>query len=474
MSLNMYIFVPMILTILISLLLDATSENRSRKYQLQAQYTHDHKLPDIKRYLVYSFDKVVSSWWGETTMKIYNDLIAQKITFERERSKEDMWYSFFGSLNNIFGGFVVKLIVAYIILWGGATVWVMTMAIMYVSQIKTFFRASFSTKRKRDTMVDEFKRLDLYLKMTTPWSPSRSKSDLVLIPTYDELQTLSINHLTFAYPKISPEELEAYQIMIKRLQSYWEKKVSELIKDNISFMQDAFDSSKKPPVPVLKDVSYTFEKGKVYGIVWYNGAGKTTLMTLLMNYFPEYKWDIFYNTTNLKNVDSSSCPNLFSVIMQDPFIFYFLSIRDNLLLWVNKSYSDEELFVYLAEFHLEEKVRKMRKWLDSTIWYDSEFSGGEKQLLVLIRVLLQDRPILIIDEGTWQLDAQNEMRIMKKLLKKKNEKIIIFIAHRMSVMKHVDTILCMEGWKITDIGTPNDLLARPSLYKSFWEYQIGN
>lgn len=406
-------------------------------------------------------------------MAIYNDLVAQKIDFERKRFKVDLWYSFVGSLNNAFWWFFVKLIVAYIIFSGGATVWVMTMAVMYVWQIKSFFRAIFSIKSKRDIMVDELKRLNLYLNMTTPSYSLPTKWIRLSIPAYNELSSISVQNLTFSYPKVSPEELESYQILIKRLQSYWAKKISELIKDNIAFMQDAFDSSKKPSTPVLHSISYTFEKGKVYGIVWYNGAGKTTLMNLLMNYFPKYKWNILYNEANLKYLDPSSCPNLFSVIMQDPFVFYFLSIRDNLLLGVDKTYSDEELFVYLEEFHLADKVKKMRKWLDSTLWYDSEFSGGEKQLLVLIRVILQDRPILIIDEGTGQLDAENEIRIMKKLLKKKREKIIIFIAHRMSVMKHVDVILCMEQWKITDIWTPKQLLARASLYKTFWDYQIG-
>ncbi len=473
MELNLYIFVPMLISIAISLFLDFSSERVSRKYTLQAQYTHDHKLWDIKRHLTDSFDKIVSSWWREKTISIYNDLIEQKMSFDRERSKAGVWYSLGSSLNTTLWWFIVKLIVAYIIISGGATVWVMTMALMYVWQIRSFFRATFSTKQKRDTMIDEFQRLNLYLDMTSSSFDTDQPWRVYSQPFYHKLHTISIKNITFAYPKVSPEELAAYQIMIKRLQSYGNRKITWLIKDKISFMQDAFEETKKPALPVLKNISYTFEKWKVYGIVWHNGAGKTTLMTLLMNYFPEYKGTITYNTTNLKKIDPASCVDLFSVIMQDPFVFYFLSIKENLLLGVNKQYSDDELFAYLGEFGLEQKVRKMRKWLDSNIGYDSDFSGWEKQILVLIRILLQDKPILIVDEGTGQLDAENEMRIMEKLLQKKEDKIIIFIAHRMSVMKYVDTILCIEKGEITDTWTPKDLLSRPSLYKSFWEYQIG-
>lgn len=473
MSLNLYVFVPMIVTILISLFLDFASERLTRKYALQAQYTHDHKLWDIKRHLVDSFDKIVSSGGRTKTIQLYDDLIDQKMLFEKDKLKTNMRYSLVWSLNTTLWGFVVKLIVAYIIFDGGATVWVMTMALLYVGQIRSFFRATFSTKQRRDSMIDEFQRLNLYLKMTnTSFKPDQGWRTSP-VPPSNKLQSMSINNLSFSYPKVSPEELEAYDIMIKRLQAYGTKKVTGLIKDKISFMQDAFDESDKTSLPILVSNSYTFEKWKVYGIVWHNGAGKTTLMTLLMNYFPSYQGDIFYNKTNLKTIDPSSCVDLFSVIMQDPFVFYFLSIKENLLLGVQKKYSDEELYVYLEEFGLANKIRKMRKWLNSSIGYDSDFSWGEKQILVLIRILLQDRLILIVDEWTGQLDADNEMRIMQKLLEKKDEKIIIFIAHRMSVMKHVDLILCLEHGQITDTGTPKELLARPSLYKNFWDYQIG-
>ena len=472
MSLNLYVFVPMLLSIAISLILDFVYERVSRNYDLQAQYTHDHKLWDMKRHITDSFDKIVSSWWREKTIEMYNDLIDQKMIFERDRFKADIGYSFGWSLNTIISWFLIKCIVAYIILRGWATVWVMTMAIMYIWQITSFFRATFSTKPKRDTMIDEFQRLNLYLKMTTPLDVSNSGKHKAL--PFKTIQNIEVKDLTFAYPKVSSEELAAYEIMIKRLQAYGTKKITTIIKDKIAYMQDAFEEINKPCNSVLKHISCSFEKGKVYGIVWHNGAWKTTLITLLMNYFANYEGKILYNTTDIKKLDPSSCVDSFSVIMQDPFVFYFLSIKENLLLGVHKHYSDEELYEHLDEFGLATKVKKMRKWLDSTIGYDSDFSWGEKQIIVLIRILLQDRSILIVDEWTGQLDAQNEMHIMEKLLEKKSEKIIIFIAHRMSVMKHVDTILCIEKGEITDTGTPKELLARPSLYKNFWDYQIGS
>jgi ABC-type bacteriocin/lantibiotic exporter with double-glycine peptidase domain len=75
---------------------------------------------------------------------------------------------------------------------------------------------------------------------------------------------------------------------------------------------------------------------------------------------------------------------------------------------------------------------------------DIEFSGGEKQIIAFIRVLLQDRDIIIMDEGTNQLDAENEVLVMSELMQKKSNKIIIFITHRMSTISRADMIYCLE------------------------------
>jgi hypothetical protein len=136
----------------------------------------------------------------------------------------------------------------------------MTMAIMYIGQITSFFRATFSTKPKRDTMIDEFQRLNLYLKMTSPLAPIEGTTKRKTFSD-KEILSITIQDLTFAYPKVSSEELAAYEIMIKRLQAYGSKKITSIIKDKISFMQDAFEEVNKPSHPVLKQVLVLLRKG---------------------------------------------------------------------------------------------------------------------------------------------------------------------------------------------------------------------
>ena len=126
------------------------------------------------------------------------------------------------------------------------------------------------------------------------------------------------------------------------------------------------------------------------------------------------------------------------------------TIRDNLMLGVHKCVTDEELYALLDMFGLKEMIQKQKDGLDTRLKWDIDLSGGQKQILALIRVILQDRSILILDEGTNQLDGENEMKIMNELLKNKKEKIIIFAQLRMNTMKKCDMLYVLKDGKIED------------------------
>ena len=134
------------------------------------------------------------------------------------------------------------------------------MTLLYVGQLKSFFRAVFAIQDKTDTVVDEVQRLQLYITMTTPRFIGNTD---IQTP----IEKIQITNLSFAYPSISPEELEAYSIMIKRLEKYGAKKVTERVKDTIHYMNDAFQEALCAPRPVLENINITFERGKTYGIV---------------------------------------------------------------------------------------------------------------------------------------------------------------------------------------------------------------
>jgi ABC-type multidrug transport system fused ATPase/permease subunit len=112
--------------------------------------------------------------------------------------------------------------------------------------------------------------------------------------------------------------------------------------------------------------------------------------------------------------------------------------------------------------------------LNLIIGENLELSGGQKQLLEIARVILQQKPILILDEGTNQLDAEKEQLVLDLLQQAKKQAIVIFITHRMTTTKKCDQILVLENGQITATGTPEQLLEakQKNLFKTFWETQV--
>jgi ABC-type multidrug transport system fused ATPase/permease subunit len=237
-------------------------------------------------------------------------------------------------------------------------------------------------------------------------------------------------------------------------------------------IKEAREELKQENPIILENINLVFEKWKTYWLVWKNWAGKTTLISLIMNYFDEYSWKINIDEINIKDIERDFFTKSISVINQVPYIINWFSVRENLLLWVNKKYSDDSILELLENFWIKKKVLKNRKWLDAEIWYWNDFSGWEKQLLVIIRIILQDRQILIMDEWTNQLDAENEILVMDELLKNRKDKIVIFITHRMTTIRKVDLIYCIEDWKITTNWTHKSLIWGKNIYANFWRKQV--
>jgi ATP-binding cassette subfamily C protein len=217
----------------------------------------------------------------------------------------------------------------------------------------------------------------------------------------------------------------------------------------------------------------SLQRGQIYGIVGKNGAGKTTLTSILLWFFSEYTGSVQINGTELSRIDRTNIQQLVGYVSQDPYTMHGrFTIRDNLTLWVQRQVDDSELYRYLDMFGIWDRIRKEREWLSTRLQMDMDLSGWQKQILVLIRVMLQDRPILILDEWTNQLDAENEMLVMNELLKNRKNKIIIFVTHRMNTMKKCDWIYTIDNGKIQDSGTPQELATRDNVYRQFldiWE-----
>jgi subfamily B ATP-binding cassette protein MsbA len=196
-------------------------------------------------------------------------------------------------------------------------------------------------------------------------------------------------------------------------------------------------------------------------------------MQLLSWFFRTHQGTILFNDIGVNDWIPETFARNISFLTQQPFFMgYWSTILQNLSLWV-ENLDEGKMWEYLEKFWLAEKIRKCPEGINSEVWEKIEFSWGEKQILTFIRILLQNRPIVIMDEWTNQLDAENEVHVMNELLKQKKEKIIIFITHRMSTISKVDWIYCLEWWTLSASGNHSDLLKdKENPYSRFYRAQV--
>ncbi|EKD65897.1 MAG: hypothetical protein ACD_49C00077G0025 [uncultured bacterium (gcode 4)] len=400
----------------------------------------------------------------------FTQAIHKKQVLLRIYQKKNIWTQSFIFIVDNFISFLVKAWVAYTVFQGTQSVWVMTMAVLYISKLSSLFRES--SKIFFDFKTIEFD-LDLFDEFLKFIKPAWIEKGIIVT------SEIIFRWVSFSYPNTHAMEQSFYNIIRETLSTLkkWSSGYRTWVIDEMKKDIKEFDNKIEEETGIiLKDFSFTFVPGKIYGIVGKNWAGKTTLITLLSGFYRSYKGEILFDKVNTRNWNMEAFAKNISVISQSPYIYNAYgdsSIRNNLTLGIDRNVSDEEMYELLETFWLAKKVRKSIKGLDSEVKNEIDLSGGQYQLLAIIRIILQDRPILVFDEGTNQLDAENEALVMKYLLKKCHSKIIFFITHRMNTIARADEVLCIEDWIISAHGKPKDLLEQnDNPYARFYRTQI--
>lgn len=460
---NFWIFIVLIFSSFIIYYIEKIKQKYSERTNFEDKYEFDEKIWILTEQMRENLSYLMASGWFKTILnyfKKHNESIRIRIKLQQKRNLILNTFSFI--IENI-SEILVKVIVWYGVFFSTTSIWTMTMTLLYVERVSSLFTFLRYIKFRINEFSDSLLKLDLFLDIT-----KNIKSKKLYMDNFDKIK---IKNLYFEYPNFAKEELKYLQIIENRIKSYsW--KVSNYEKDQLHMIEEAKKESKQKNPVILKDINLEFELWKTYWIVWRNWAWKTTFISLILNYFDEYKWNILINNRELKEFKRDFFVDNISVINQIPYVIKWFSIRENLLLWVNKKYNDEYILKLLDKFWLKKKILKNRSWLDSKIWYENDLSGWEKQLLTLVRIILQDKKILIMDEWTNQLDAENEVLVMNELLKNKKEKIVIFISHRMTTIKKTDLIYCLEDWKINNSWTHKDLINWNNIYSDFYKKQV--
>lgn len=187
---------------------------------------------------------------------------------------------------------------------------------------------------------------------------------------------------------------------------------------------------------LIENLNYTFEKGNIYCLKGENGCGKSTLLNLLSNIYQIENGKITYNNEVIQNMDMYHLrKNEIAYTTQTP-VLISGSIYDNLTYGIDKNcYNDNTLHAFCDMFNLSQTIKKTPNGLDTLISDDYEhFSGGEKQKIAVIRALLKDSPIIILDEPTSAFDKNSTLILKNYLNKVKSNKIIILITHDQTFM----------------------------------------
>lgn len=271
--------------------------------------------------------------------------------------------------------------------------------------------------------------------------------------------------------KISLErmaEIHDTEDEVKDPEMYIDKVASEvdLSIKNLSFQYEG------PHSPyVLKDINVDIPANKVTAIVGTSGSGKTTLVKLLLSFYPPVKGEILAGNQNLKNINPNYWRTRCGVVMQDGYIFSD-TIAKNIAL-SEQEIDVEKLYNACQLANVDEIIAKLPLGINTKIGSEGlGLSQGQKQRILIARAIYKNPEILVFDEATNALDANNERVILENMDAFFKNRTAIVVAHRLSTVKNADQILVLEQGELVEVGTHKELIELKGNYFNLVQNQL--
>lgn len=215
--------------------------------------------------------------------------------------------------------------------------------------------------------------------------------------------------------------------------------------------------------PTLVNVTLEAKPGQTVALVGPTGAGKTTILSLLARFYETTSGRITMDDIELSSLSKASLRDRMGYVTQEAFLFNG-TVRENLQL-AKRDASDEEMWNALEAAHAAPFVKELPQLLDTNVGERGvKLSGGEKQRLSIARSLLKNAPILLLDEATASVDSETERLIQSALDHLMKNRTSFVIAHRLSTIQNADVIYVLDGGKVIEQGTHNELLTRNGKY----------
>ena len=226
-----------------------------------------------------------------------------------------------------------------------------------------------------------------------------------------------------------------------------------------------------PGKTIIHDFSAQVEPGRTVAIVGPTGAGKSTLMKLMLRFYDVDAGSLRVDGHDVRDVSRADLRGNFAMVLQDSWLFEG-TIRENIRLG-RLDATDEEVEAAAKYAHCEHFIETLPGGYDFVVSEGAtNLSQGQRQLLTIARAVLADRPVLILDEATSNVDTRTEWRINRAMDKLMAGRTSFVVAHRLSTIKNADTILVLRDGDVVESGTHDELMARGGFYADLYDSQF--
>lgn len=245
-----------------------------------------------------------------------------------------------------------------------------------------------------------------------------------------------------------------------------------LLHGKISFDQVAFEYPSRKENTVLREVSFSVEKGQQVALVGPSRAGKSTIVSLLLKFYEPTGGEIFFDDHKSSYFPITALRAQMAIVPQDVFLFGG-TIRENIA-YGKPGSSEDEIIDAAIQANAWEFIQSFPEKLETIVGERGvQLSGGQRQRIAIARAVLKNPKILILDEATSSLDSESERLVQEALDKLMKGRTSVVIAHRLATIRNADKIIVLENGRIIEQGTHNQLLANTNgLYKTLTELQF--
>ncbi|OLF17188.1 ABC transporter ATP-binding protein [Actinophytocola xanthii] len=217
-----------------------------------------------------------------------------------------------------------------------------------------------------------------------------------------------------------------------------------------------------PGVPVLTDVSFTVEPGQTVAVVGPTGAGKTTLANLLLRFHEPESGRILLDDTDIATLPRAEVRRATGLVLQDSWLFAG-TIADNIA-YGQADATRADVVAAARAARVDQFVRALPEGYDTVLGESAGISAGERQLVTVARAFVADPAILVLDEATSSVDSRSEVLLQRAMRSLRAGRTCFVIAHRLSTIRHADLILLLDGGRIVERGSHEQLVALDGAY----------